>query len=239
MSVDLSPYRKPALQFSGGKDSLALLYLLRDQLDSLTVYWTNTGDGCPETLAVIEQVRPWIPHFVEVTTDVRAWRAENGDPTDLMPANSHGLGVAYGLSERRLTGRFDCCFRNLMEPMHDRMVADGVDLVIRGTKLTDTGKVPFEGPSAFYTVLLPIKAWTHADVFTYLNTVGAPGNAIYEHFKGISAPECMGCTAWWDDGKAAYLKARHPAKYREYRVSLERVKAALQSHLSELDHELS
>lgn len=100
-------------------------------------------------------------------------------------------------------------------------------------------QLPFEGPSAFYTVLLPIKAWTHADVFTYLNAVGAPGNAIYEHFKGISAPECMGCTAWWDDGKAAYLKARHPAKYREYRVSLERVKAAIQSHLADLEHELS
>ena len=235
---DLARFRKPALQFSGGKDSLACLYLLRDQLDRLPVYWLNAGDGCPETLAVIDQVRAWVPNFIEVRSDARAWRREHGDPSDLVPAKAHVLGVAYGMSTARLMGRFDCCYSNLMAPMHARMVADGVDAVIRGTKVADTGVVPAEGPTPWYEVVLPIRNWSHAKVFAYLEAVGAPVNPIYEHFTGISAPECMSCTAWWDDGKAAYFKARHPERLSEYRADLKAIKAALQSHLADLETEL-
>lgn len=237
--VDLTRFKRPALQFSGGKDSLACLYLLRDQLDALTVYWLNTGDGCPETLAIVEQVRAWVPHFVEVQSDVKAWRAAHGNPVDLVPATSHMLGVAYGMSTRKLTNRFDCCFANLMLPLHERMAADGVDAVIRGTKAADTGTVPAEGPSPFYEIVLPLREWTHRQVFNYLADVGAPRNPIYDHFVGISAPECIGCTAWWDDGKAAYLRARHPERLREYQVSLANVKQELQRHLAHLQTELS
>lgn len=236
--IDLTQYQRPALQFSGGKDSLACLFLLRGQLDRITVYWVNTQDGCPETLAIVDQVRPWVPNFVEVTTDAKAWRSENGDPSDLVPASGHLLGQAYGLGALPLTNRFDCCYANLMLPMHARMVADGVDAVIRGTKLADTGKIPHEGPTGFYDVLLPIKDWTHAQVFAYLESVGAPRNPIYDHFTSISAPECMTCTAWWDDGKAAYFKARHPQRLGEYRVQLTRIKESLRSHLNDLEFEI-
>lgn len=236
--LDLSRFRKPALQFSGGKDSLACLYLLRDQLDRLPVYWLNAGDGCPETLAVIEQVRAWVPNFIEVKSDARAWRAAHGDPSDLVPAKSHFLARAYGMGEIALVGRFDCCYRNLMEPMHARMLEDGVDAVIRGTKLADTGKLPAEGCTEFYDIVLPLRDWSHAKVFAYLEAVGAPVNPIYDHFAGISAPECMSCTAWWDDGKAAYFKVRHPERLTEYRADLAAIKAALQSHLADLETEL-
>lgn len=236
--MNLSKYRNPALHFSGGKDSLACLYLLRDQLDQITVYWVNTGDSCPETRAVVDAVRPWIPRFVEVQTDVAAWREENGNPTDLVPANAHFLGVAYGLSPTRLSNRFDCCFANLMKPMHERMLADGVDAVIRGTKMSDTGKVPAEGKTDFYDILLPLRDWTHDDVFRFLDSVGAPKNPIYDYFTNISAPECMGCTAWWGDGKGKYLRALHPQAHREHVVKLEKIRRIVHRHLVELETEL-
>jgi 3'-phosphoadenosine 5'-phosphosulfate sulfotransferase (PAPS reductase)/FAD synthetase len=236
--MDLSRYRKPALHFSGGKDSLACLYLLQDQLDRVTVYWVNTGDGCPETQTIVEQMRAQIPNFVEVKTDVASWRRANGYPSDLTPANSHLLGVAYGMNDFRLSNRFDCCFANLMRPMHERMVADGVDAVIRGTKAADTGTLPAEGKTEFYDILLPLRDWTHEDVFTYLKSVDAPRNPIYDYFTDISAPECMGCTAWWGDGKAKYLRALHPEKYHEHRISLYRIKRAVESHLVDLEMEL-
>jgi 3'-phosphoadenosine 5'-phosphosulfate sulfotransferase (PAPS reductase)/FAD synthetase/protein-L-isoaspartate O-methyltransferase len=225
------------LCFSGGKDSLACLFLLKPWWNRITVYWMNTGDACPETVAVIDEIRPAV-RFVEIQSDVKAWRSQNGMPSDLVPAKAHAIGLMYGMNGFGLTNRFDCCFANLMKPMHERMVADGLDIVIRGTKLADTGRVPAEGPSELYEVMLPLRDWSHDDVFAYLEKVGAPQNPIYEHFKGISAPECLGCTAWWDDGKAAYLKARHPEKLAEYRVSLQSIKAALQSHLADLETEL-
>lgn len=238
MTIDLSAYRKPALQFSGGKDSLACLYLLREQLERVTVYWMNPGDGCPETQEIIDLVRPWVPQFIEVKGDVAAWRATYGEPTDLAPASAHPLGVAYGMSRRKLVGRFDCCYHNIMAPMHQRMLDDGVDAVIRGTKLCDTGTLPAEGWTEHYDIVLPLRDWSHRDVFAYLDRVGAPFNQIYQHMKGASAPECMGCTAWWDDGKAAYFKARHPERLAGYRASLIDIQHALRTHLADLETEL-
>lgn len=236
--IDLSKYRNPALHFSGGKDSLACLYLLRDDLYRITVYWVNAGDGCPETLDVIAQVRPFIPHFVEIRTDVRAWRDANGIPSDLVPANGHAIALMYGMGAQKICGRFDCCAANLMMPMHERMLQDGVDVVIRGTKMADTGQVPVEGATGFYDVLLPLREWTHADVFDYLRQVGAPVNPIYEHFKDLSAPECFDCTAWWGDGKAEYLKARHPKAFGEYRVKLQAIAKAVSAHIGAFNEEM-
>lgn len=236
--MDLSQYIRPALQFSGGKDSLACLYLLRENLHNLPVYWLNTGDGFDETLAVVQQVRSWVPHFIEVKSDVKSWKKAYGTPSDITPANGHILGVAYGLGEQKVSGRFDCCYHNLMVPMHDRMQADGVDAVIRGTKRSDTGKLPAEGPTGFYDVLLPLRDWTHEQVFSYLKSVGAPENELYEHFHGASAPECLGCTAWWGEGKSAYMAKRHPEKQDEYRSSLLNIQRMLQAHLADLQIEL-
>lgn len=236
--LDLSTFKKPALQFSGGKDSLACLYLLRDQLDRITVYWLDSGDGCPETRAVIEAVRDWIPHFHVVQSDVSGWRAVHGNPSDVVPASAHWIGVAYGMAPAMISNRFDCCFHNIMAPMHRRMVEDGIDAVIRGTKACDTGRVPAEGPNEHYTVLLPLRDWSHADVFAYLESVGAPRNAIYDFFGSISAPECLGCTAWWDDNKAAYLMARHPEQHARYVAHLSDLRESLHGNLRYLAREL-
>lgn len=236
--IDLRGYRNPALQFSGGKDSLACLYLLRDELDWLPVYWMNSGDVCDETLEVIEHVRPRVANFIEVKSDVKKWREQHGMPSDVVPQNCTELGVAYGLSSVRVSGRFECCAANRMLPMHERMVADGVDAVIRGTKLSDTGKLPAEGPTPWYTILLPLRNWSHQDVFDYLRSVGAPENPLYDHFKSASTLDCMGCTAIWDEGKAGYFAARHPERLVEYRTSLNTLRDELRRQLKHLDTEL-
>lgn len=231
--------RNIALQFSGGKDSLACLYLLRPFVENgLPVYWTHTGDTIPETLAIIEDVRRWIPNFHVIEADVLGWKAVHGLPSDVTTAQSSWMGRQYAMSETPLVGRFECCWANLMEPMHQRMLADGIDAVIRGTKLADTGRVPASGATEHYDVILPLERWSHDDVFEYLEQVGAPRSAVYDHFKAISAPECMHCSAWWDDGKAAYLNALHPEKVGQYRVSLQSIRAELAHRMQELDNEL-
>jgi phosphoadenosine phosphosulfate reductase len=239
MSIDLSMFSRPALQFSGGKDSLACLYLLRDQLENIRVYYLNTGDPCPETHAVVQQVSQWVPRFTEIKTDAVAWKKENGVPSDLVPASAHCVAVAYGMGKVKVSNRFDCCYHNHMLPLHQRMLSDGVDVVIRGTKLSDTGTLPVYGQTEYYNIVLPLKDWTHEDVFAYLNSVGAPGNKIYEHFTSFSSPGCLTCSAWWDDGKGDYLKAKHPNVHKEYVVQLRSLRSLLGQHLVELDSEIA
>lgn len=231
--------RKVALQFSGGKDSLACLWLLRPFLPRyITVYWTSTGDTIPETVEVVDWARGWVPKFEVIQADVRAWQAEHGMPSDLVPARNHWMGVSHGMADFRISGRFDCCGANLMAPMHQRMLADGIEMVIRGTKLADTGKLPAEGPTPFYEIVLPLRDWSHDDVFQFISRFSLPLSRVYRHFKNISAPECLRCTAWWDDGKAAYLKEFHPQALVEYRVSLETVRQALAKSLGDLAQEI-
>lgn len=231
--------RRVALQLSGGKDSLACLYLLRPFVErGLPVYWTHTGDTIPETLEVLASLRAWVPDFRVIEADVHSWKAQHGMPSDVTTAQASWLGQQYGMTPARLVGRFECCWANLMQPMHQRMLDDGVEVVIRGTKRADTGQVPAVGQTEHYEVLLPLLEWSHAQVFEYLEQVGAPISPVYDTFKAISAPECLHCTAWWDDGKAGYLKARHPAKVDGYRVSLVEIRAELQRRMTELDSEI-
>ena len=233
------PGKRAALQFSGGKDSLTLLYLLRPYVEAgLPVYWTHTGDTIPETLAVIEEVKAWIPDFRIIQGDVLAWKERHGLPSDVTTAQSSFIGQQYAMTDVKLVGRFECCWSNLMQPMHQRMLDDGIEVVIRGTKTADTGRVPAVGKTDVYDVLLPLLEWSHSQVFEYLDSVNAPRSRVYESFKSISAPECLHCSAWWDDGKARYLKSLHPEKVEQYKVNLQTIRAELKKRVQELDSEL-
>ena len=48
---------KTALQFSGGKDSLACIHLMRSHWDTLTVYHVDTGDLLPEVREIVDRRR--------------------------------------------------------------------------------------------------------------------------------------------------------------------------------------
>lgn len=231
--------RRAALHFSGGKDSLACLYLLRPWVEAgLPVYWACTGDTIPETLAVVESARQWIPDFREVRADVHSWKAQHGIPSDIVTAQSTWMGQQYGMSDTKLVGRFECCHANLMWPMHQRMLVDRVEVVIRGTKLADTGRVPASGATEHYDVVLPLEDWSHEQVFAFLRSRHVAISPVYDSFRSISAPECLHCTAWWDDGKGAYLKQLHPDKVAHYRMSLHAIRAELQRRVRELEFEI-
>lgn len=239
VAAALNAHDKIAMQYSGGKDSTAALYLLRPWWDKMTVYWTNTGDPVPETLAVIEQVRAQVAHFVEVKANVKAWRTTNGTPSDIVTFRHHEIGNLLGFGDLRLSSRFDCCWNNLMLPMYQRMQEDGVTLIVRGTKDADMPTQPVESGGVYdgFEILYPVQDWTDTEVFAFLEQEGAPV-AEYYAYGAPTAPECLGCTAWWDDRKAAFMAARYPEQYAHYRQTLERIREATLASLACLDSEI-
>lgn len=241
--IDTSPldrHDRAALLFSGGKDSLAVAHLLRPFWDRITLYHVDAGDLLPEVRAIVDAVAAMVPRFERITTDSGAWTRRIAEPSDLVPMTATLGGVALG--GRPLVDRYTCCWHNIMKPAHERMLADGIGLVIRGTKRCDTRRMASGSgdTSQGYELWLPIQEWSHDEVFAYLRGIGAPVCRVYEH--RINAPECATCPAWWDEGRARYLKAHHPDLFAAYAGRLRRVAAevapvwrALAGELAELE----
>lgn len=227
-----------ALQFSGGKDSLAVAHLLRPYWDRIAFYHVDTGDLLPEVREIVSATEGMVPVFHRIETMARSF-LEGALPSDLVPTTGSHVGVLIGLGERRIVDRFDCCAFNIMRPMHERMIADGITLVIRGTKRADFAKMPAEsGPTDMgYDLWLPLQEWSHEQVFDYLREVGAPICRVYEH--KVNAPECATCPAWWSEGRASYLKKYHPELYASYRGRLETVAAEVAPLWAQLQQELA
>jgi 3'-phosphoadenosine 5'-phosphosulfate sulfotransferase (PAPS reductase)/FAD synthetase len=224
--IDLSPLAPHAnigLQFSGGKDSLAVAYLLQPYWERLTFYHVDTGDLLPEVQSVVGDIERLVPRFVRIETNAREWTEAYGLPSDLVPTTCTPAGVLIGQSAQRIIDRYDCCATNIMAPMHRRMIADDVTLVIRGTKRADMARLPSEGGDTGmgYQLWLPIIDWSHDDVFAFLREKGVALPRLYA--DRVQAPECATCPAWWSEGRAAYLKAHYPLLNKIYRSRLDRV----------------
>lgn len=224
----VAAHERIAVQVSMGRDSLAVLYILRDEglLDQVTVYWVNTGDAFPETLAIAAQVREMVPHFVEIDGHQPDVIAAFGIPTDILSRNCTPIGIMCGQSAVRMQDTYSCCGRVIMQPLHERMLADGVTLIIRGQRADDSHKAPVVSGDWENGIqyLFPIETWTDADVSEYLAKVGAPVHPCYETMT--SCPDCMTCSGWWSDGRAPFLKAHHPEAYAEYMRRLELIRAS-------------
>lgn len=212
----LDRHQKIALSFSGGKDSLACVYLLRDRLDDITLYHVDTGDLLPEMRESVSRVESLAPHFVRIDTDVARWIAQWGLPSDLVPHSSHSIGQAMGESERRLTSRYDCCYQNLMWPLFARVHADGNTLLIRGTKRVDMVRLPASEGDIVDGVELhyPLLEWSNEQVFAFLALNNVPLPRVYDYVT--NSPECARCSAWWGERRAEYLKKYHPQLWRDY-----------------------
>lgn len=241
MTLDLSPlmrHDKVALSLSMGKDSLACLWILREYLDNITVYWLNTGDAMPEVLEFSEEVRRWCPNFVEINGNVRDWIEEFGHPTDLLPYSAHGIGTQMGQTGTKLVTRYHCCFINLMHPLWSRIKEDGNTLCIRGTKLADVPKLAAQSGETHEGIELwfPVADLTDTEVLDYLRKNRAPWSPLFDALH--NTPDCGRCTAWWNEGRGAYLKEKHPKLAADYLRDLRAVANAVAEPINALRAEL-
>lgn len=204
------------LQFSGGKDSLACLYLLRDRLHEITVAWVNAGAAFPETLEYMSRIREMVPHFIEIKSTQNI--AEFGYPADLLPTAATLSGrIAHPAGKYKFQSKWDCCFHAISIPMHNAMIERGATTLIRGTKKADFFHSPIEPGIIFNGIRyeFPVWDWTDGQVLEFL---ASKDIEVPPHYQQMSTGlDCMNCTAYLaeNSGKLSYMRKHHPKQFQE------------------------
>lgn len=223
------------LQFSGGKDSLALLHFMEPSWDELTVVWLNTGAAFPETIEQMARVREMVPKFVEIKSSQSI--DTEGYPADVVPIASTSLGqLVEGTVGRRFQSRYSCCAAAMWIPMHAAMKEMGVTVVYRGQKSADkrTNRIPSGTVVENVRYEFPLEDWTDAQIHHYLRErdIALPAN-----YRSMSTGlDCWNCTAYLDEniGKFKYMQQHHPQKHAIVQDVLLDLQQALHRDLSPL-----
>jgi phosphoadenosine phosphosulfate reductase len=222
-----------ALQYSGGKDSRAILHMHRDQLKDILVVWLDAGNSYAQQQAEMQQMQRKVPNFLIVKSNQPKQVAENGYPSDVVPMNYSPLGRQFiKLGSAKIQSTFGCCSENVWQPLHRAMVMLGITTIIRGQRDNDEYRNGlFKHGSVLQGIkcVSPLEGWTEKQVFDYLakNKVETP-----EYYaKETTGRDCWSCTGYLRHNTARIQNLPEPQKtevLRRLKVIRETVNAEMQ-----------
>lgn len=224
---------KQALMFSGGRDSLVLMHLLREQLDQTWVVWVDTGAATEFVQEFMEDVKATVPHFFHATSNQPGNIQEYGYPTDILPV---WYGVEGRFSSRlgspKLQTPMQCCGANIWLPMYSAIRDLEVSTVYFGQRGDDDLIDPrwdrvVDGVAYKY----PLKDWNQKMVQEYLIHHKIPIPAYYEQGE-LDSRDCWSCTAYLNKKKNFIRNL--PPEQRE--VVLNRLKTIADTISGEWQH---
>jgi len=192
-----------AIQFSGGKDSLACLYLYRERWDTTYVVWLDTGAAYPEMIEYMEKWKQRLPHFIHVKSDQPSNVRERGWPVDVLPVENTLVGrMITGNDGPLMQSYLDCCAVNIWVPLYNACKKLGIKYLVKGQRGDDRRKsLAVDGQVVDgIQYVMPIQGWTEEQVFQYLKDVEAdmpPGYGMGEK----TGRDCWNCTAYLDDNR--------------------------------------
>lgn len=235
-----------ALQFSGGKDSLAILYLNRHRLHELTVYFGDTGHVYPHMRQFVVDTCKKLGATLKIVTppvSIEAYQAAHGLPSDIVPTEVSPQMQPFlkDKAEVRLQSSLTCCANMLWLPMQRALAADHITNVIRGSKKCDGHVgVPDGHIENGVTYHSPLWNWSDADVFNYLREVGAE---LPEHYEASNnSADCIFCTAFLcHEGareRLEWTKEKYPELWPTLKTRLNMVREVIDGEREKVDDAL-
>lgn len=152
---------KTVLQLSGGKDSLACLYLLEPFWEGMTVVWADPGDASLPLRQFMNTIAGAVPHFATVKGYAIRHRREHGDPD--------------------VTTWPKCCAANMWSPMMDYLKENNIQYVVRGAKKSDRLSLiqPGLDTETGLGFIMPVWDWDDDRVRAFLKD--KPVQPVYPH----------------------------------------------------------
>lgn len=229
--IDVRAHTHPVLFFSAGKDSLALLLLLSELLDDITVVWANPGSPHERTLQYMRRIAAEVPKFVTLHGRQPEWVKRFGHPADVVPARCTVDGRCGNEPDILVQPFYTCCWENLWKPMKQYIEACGTTLVIRGQRHDESLKnnncdaevSVVDGVTYWH----PLHNWSEADVYAYLDRQGVGLPPFYAD-GARSSVDCWDCTAYLDRGTLDVLARVDPAKHAYVAMVVRRMALQLQ-----------
>lgn len=223
-----------ALWLSGGKDSVACMFLHEAELSDIQVLWANTGRYLPEHLAWMETLRVFCPNWHEVKTDRDGQNAKNGLPADVVPVRVTNFGaMATGHEPKvKLQSQIQCCYENISGPLWERSKNLKVTEIICGQRNAESYKAPRKHGDVIdgITFSHPIEDWSTERVVEYVRSkIDVPD--FYR--LGRTSLDCYDCTAYLGESEdwVHYMKTRHPNRYKEFVWRLQIVAAVVDAEM--------
>lgn len=225
----LGQHDHAALQFSGGKDSLALLHLARPWLDRITVFFSDTGGVYPHVVEFVHRACADLgAKLVVVKTDVFEYTAKWGLPSDIVPVDvSPEMATRAVLPEKpkqMIQSSLTCCANLIWLPMLNAIQQSGIKLVLRGSKRCDSHQTV---PTGFIENGIqydsPLWDWSDDQVMDFLRDKPMP-----EQYPEIrDSMDCWACTAHmtskYAKEKLEFAKRRYPDLWPVMRDRISRV----------------
>lgn len=190
------------IQFSGGMDSIAMLWLLRPIWDEATVMWLDSGAAYPETHEQMEKIAALVPNFLTVKGNQPAVIGAIGYPVDVVPFKFTVTGeLIHGPQPVRYQTSAECCGRSMWVPMSKAAVDLGATEIYRGQRNSEARKSPIRDGNVEngITYRFPLQSWTRADVSAYVNEHCPELMPAYYKAGERTSRDCWDCTAYLDD----------------------------------------
>jgi 3'-phosphoadenosine 5'-phosphosulfate sulfotransferase (PAPS reductase)/FAD synthetase len=203
------------LAFSGGKDSMACLHLMRSDL-ACAIY-VDTGKSYPETAELVRYASKLIPMIT-----VRANRDEQNDregiPSEVVPVDWTRIGQMLTTKKQTMIQSYlGCCFENIALPLLLKAKEIGATEIVYGQRNDEAHKSTSRNGDVVEGIvrLQPIEDWSSDQVLAYLATkMDVPAHYALKH----SSLDCYDCTAFRKDShdRVSFTAERYPEMHAEY-----------------------
>lgn len=241
----LAENERAALQFSGGKDSLALLHLARPYIDRITVFFGDTGAIYPHVFEfVVETCKELGAKLVIVDPPLNVidYTNQYGLPSDIVPVNAtHDMARWMPVKPKQLIqASLSCCGQMVWRPMMAAIEKAGLNIVLRGSKSTDPHVTVPDGYVENGTEYRsPLWDWTDEDVLSYLKDKKMPK----QYPEIVDSMDCWVCTAHmggkYAGAKLEFAKKNYPELWPEIERRIRAVRETVRTETAVIETALA